>query len=248
VTDQIEPVTAVDNGNEDRDDEEYIVLEKSQIIIGLVILVLLVSGIGAGYVFFGDNIKRDGAAELTPAGPPRVDNVSVDDDPAFGPEDASVTIVEFSDFQCPYCLRYHQETFDALKRQYEGKIRYVFRDFPLSNLHQEAQKAAEAGECAHEQGKFWEMRDIIFDNQQTDISENALKRFAQQLGLDEEQFNECLDSEKYAQEIAADFQDGSVYGVTGTPTFFINGLMVVGAQPLTVFERFIDQELATSEK
>jgi len=246
MTEQREYVTDI---NDEEQNSDFIVLKKSRVITGLAILVSFLLGIGAGYLLFAKSADTTALAQApqqagAPEPPARLDNVSVDDDPAFGPENAPVTIVEFSDFQCPYCLRFHQETFDALKQLYEGQIRYVYRDFPLTSIHPDAEKAAEAGQCAYEQGRFWEMHDMIFDNQQIDIGIDALKDLAQQIGLDQEQFDACLDSDKYAQEVAGDLQDGGSYGVTGTPTFFINGVRLVGAQPLSAFQAIIDQELA----
>jgi len=169
-------------------------------------------------------------------------NVSVDDDPSWGPADAPVTVVEFSDFQCPYCARFVTDTYPQIKQQYEGKIRFVFRDFPLSTIHENAEKAAEAAGCANEQGKFWEYHDILFNNQQA-LDVASLKNYASQLGLDTAAFNQCLDSGTRAQEIQKDYQDGISYGVQGTPAFFVNGLLVSGAQPLSVFQSAIDAAL-----
>jgi protein-disulfide isomerase len=125
-----------------------------------------------------------------------------------------------------------------------GKVRYVYRDFPL-NFHQYAQKAAEAAECADEQRKFWEYHDILFQKQSewVAVGESKFKEYAQQLDLDMQRFNQCLDSGKYASEVQKDYNDGLKYGVSGTPTFFINGIKIVGAQPYSVFEQIIEQEL-----
>lgn len=175
--------------------------------------------------------------------PTRLDNVATDGDPQKGPEDAKVVIVEFSDFQCPYCKRFRDTTLDALLEKYADNVRFVYRDYPLpASMHPEAQNAAEAAECANEQGKFWEMHDLLYANQVT-LGEAAYKDFAKQLGLDTQKFDECLSSHKYADEVAADQKDGESYGVTGTPTFFINGWRLVGAQPTSEFEKLIDQEL-----
>jgi protein-disulfide isomerase len=171
-----------------------------------------------------------------------VENVSVDDDPSWGPEDAPVTIVEFSDFQCPYCARFVTQTYPQIKQQYEGKVRFVFRDFPLTQIHENAQNAAEAAGCANEQGKFWEYHDMLFTNQSA-LDVASLKSYASQLGLDSATFDQCLDSGKYAEEIQKDLQDGNQYGVQGTPSFFVNGLLVSGAQPFSVFQAVIDAAL-----
>ena len=173
--------------------------------------------------------------------PPRV-QVSLGEDPVKGPASAPVTIVEFSDFQCPYCARV-TSTLKQVEEKYGDKIRVVFRDFPLVQIHRDAAKAAEAGECAHEQGKFWEMHDRLFADQ-SKLQVEALKQTASQLGLDAEKFNQCLDSSKYAAEVQKDVDEGARYGVNSTPAFFINGRLVVGAQPIEAFTQAIDEELA----
>jgi protein-disulfide isomerase len=167
----------------------------------------------------------------------------MDDDPMKGDINAPVTIVEFSDFECPFCERYYSQTYKQIDEQYikTGKVRYVFRDYPLS-FHPDAQKAAEAAQCAGDQGKFWEMHDMIFENQHA-MGVGNLKSYAEGMGLDSQLFNQCLDSGKYSQEVLDDQQDGARYGVSGTPTFFINGKIVVGAQPYSVFKEAIDAEL-----
>ena len=179
--------------------------------------------------------------------------VSTDDDPALGQADAPVVIVEFSDFQCPYCARFAQQTFPQLKREYidTGKARLVFRDFPLS-FHQNAMSAAEAAQCAYEQDAFWEMHDKLFANQREWAGSADAKQvfinYAEELGIDLERFRECLDSERYREEIQGDFKDGVSYGVRGTPTFFINGQKLVGAQPFNAFQQVIEEELRAKQK
>jgi len=165
--------------------------------------------------------------------------------PSKGPESAPVTIVAFSDFECPYCYRVNA-TLDQILQTYEGKVRLVFRDFPL-NFHPNAQKAAEAGHCAHEQGKFWEMHDKMFANQrQLDVA--SLKGYAKEIGLDEKAFAECLDNGKKAAVVQENLFAGQQLGVRGTPAFFVNGRMVSGAQPFSEFARIIDEELGRSAK
>lgn len=172
--------------------------------------------------------------------------VSADNDPVKGSKDAPVTIVEFSDFQCPFCTRFYQQTLPQIEEKYikTGKVKLVYRDYPLS-FHQNAQKAAEAAEAAKEQGKFWEYHDILFQKQDewSTVGVDKFKEYAQTLGLDTKKFNEELDSGKYADEVQKDFQDGQTAGVTGTPTFFINGIELMGAQPFSSFQNIIDQEL-----
>ena len=166
----------------------------------------------------------------------------------LGSPDAPVTIVEFSDFQCPYCERFYTQTFSQLKENYidTGKVRFVFKDFPLS-FHEKAMPAALAAECAGEQGKYWDMHDKLFGEQQrwvkSDKPNDVFKEFAKELDLNGDQFNECLDSQKYQAEIQADQQEGLAAGVQGTPAFFINGQFISGAQPYQVFQQVIDQIL-----
>jgi len=165
--------------------------------------------------------------------------VSVDHDPSWGPTDAPVTIIEFSDYQCPFCKRFWDETFPQMKQAYQGLVRFVYRDFPLAAIHPYAQKAAEASECADDQGRFWDYHALLWANQQ-DLDVAALKAYAAQLGLDTASFDDCLDSGKNAQEVEKDYSDGVSYGVAGTPTFFINGQRQVGGIPLADLSRIVD--------
>ncbi|MBU0469874.1 MAG: thioredoxin domain-containing protein [Nanoarchaeota archaeon] len=169
--------------------------------------------------------------------------VSVDNDAILGDENAPVTIVEFSDFQCPYCGKAY-ENLKPLEKEYidTGKVRLVFRDFPLS-FHLEAESAAMAAECAHEQGKFWEYHNTLFENQ-AELGTDKYIKWAGDLGLDVAQFEECVKSQKYLNEVAEDFVDGQKYGVSGTPAFFINGKLISGAQPYSVFKEEIETALA----
>jgi protein-disulfide isomerase len=174
--------------------------------------------------------------------------IQVKVDGAFvkGPQDAPVTIVEFSDFHCPFC-RGAVATVKEVLRQFPVQVKWVFRDFPLPSLHPQAFKAAEAARCAGEQGKFWEYHDILFDSQDQTTTAD-FKRFAEQLKLDGARFAGCLDSGKYRAAVEADMKDGTQLGVTGTPTFFINGRMLVGAQPLEQFRKVIERELKRQPK
>jgi protein-disulfide isomerase len=160
--------------------------------------------------------------------------------PAKGPESAPITIVEFSDFQCPFCSRANAAV-DEVVKTYGDKVRVVFRHFPLS-FHQDAPKAAEASMCAADQNKFWEYHDKLFANQQA-LKVDDLKKAAADLGLDTARFNECLDSGKKAEIVKKDLEDGTKAGVTGTPAFFINGLALSGAVPAEEFKAIIDAEL-----
>jgi len=168
--------------------------------------------------------------------------------PARGEENAPVTMIEFSDFQCPFSARHFQQVFPQIEKEYiaTGKVKYYFRDFPLS-FHQYAQKAAEAARCANEQGKFWEYHDKVFANQKA-ISLENLKEWAKELGLDMAKFSDCLDSGRFEQAVKEDFADGQSAGVRGTPSFFINGQMVVGAKPFERFQEVIEEELAKRQE
>jgi len=153
-------------------------------------------------------------------------------------------MVEFGDFQCPFCARFFKDTLPQIKEKYikTGKVKLVYRDFPITSIHDEAQKAAEAGECANEQGKFWPYHDILYERQAS-LGVANFKTWAKELGLNQTQFNECLDSGKYYEEIAKDLSDGQALGVTGTPATFINGKLVQGAVPYAQFEAIIEEEL-----
>ena len=174
----------------------------------------------------------------------KVENVNIEGDPALGEDNAPVVIVEFSDFQCPFCKRFRDQTFDQIKTKYidTGKVKFVYRDYPLS-FHPQAKPSALAAECADDQGKFWEYHDKIFENQAS-LSDSNYKAWASELGLDTEKFNGCLDSAEHSAEVDEDFKEGSSYGVTGTPGFLVNGIPVKGAQPYSVFEQLIEKELA----
>lgn len=180
------------------------------------------------------------AAANVPAAPI---NVSIDDDAVKGDKNAPVTIVEFSEYQCPFCKRYVDDAFVQIKQKYidTGKVKYVFRDFPLS-FHENAKPAAIASECVKSQGgdeAYWEYHDILFANQSA-ITPDDLKKYASNMGYD---IANCLDNEEFADEIEKDFNDGQSYGVQGTPAFFINGHFLSGAQPFANFEQIIEQEL-----
>ncbi|MEK7503658.1 MAG: thioredoxin domain-containing protein [Patescibacteria group bacterium] len=154
---------------------------------------------------------------------------------------APVTLVEFSDFECPFCERIFP-TMNKILNDYDGKVRLVYKQFPLS-FHPNAQKAAEASECASEQGKFWEYHDKLFEGQPSGFSVDKFKQWAGVLGLNAAQFNSCLDGGKYAQKVQKDFQEGQQKGVNGTPATFVNGQFVSGAQPYENFKQIIDNLL-----
>ena len=199
-------------------------------------------------VDLGENSGPTGAAVVAPDtqvpnAPLEKQDVKYDGAPILGEEDAPVTMVEFSDFQCPYCARFFEQTFPQLKENYikTGKVKLAFRHLPLS-FHQYAQKTAEASECANEQGKFWEYHDTVFSNQDQ-LSDTILSIWAGEIGLDVKKFDDCLESGKYKEKVQADSNDAGSYGVSGTPSFFVNGKLLVGAQPYEAFQQVIDAEL-----
>lgn len=172
--------------------------------------------------------------------------VAADGFPAKGPADAPVTIVEFSDFECPYCARVGP-TMNQVMERYGDRVRLVFRHYPLVSIHKLAQDAAEASLCAADQDKFWEMHDALFANQQG-LAPEKLKETAQTLGLEMEAFSECLDSNRKAPLVLADVRDALKAGVSGTPAFFINGRPLTGAVAFEKLAEVIDEELAAAEK
>lgn len=169
----------------------------------------------------------------------------------LGESNAKVTIVEFSDFQCPFCRRFFIDTFPQIKSEYidSGKVKLSYRHFPLS-FHPAAQKSAEAAECANDQGKFWEFHDLIYEKQEAQgqgtiqYTTDDIKTWASELGIDTAVFNDCLDSGKYASKVSEDANAGAKAGVDGTPGFFVNGKRIIGAQPFSVFKAAIDEELS----
>jgi len=241
-----------------------------------IAVVAVAAGINHAWPIFGEsggqtiNVVAQGTpgAQATPTVEPTPKTVTIDagDNPAQGPADAKVTIVEFSDFQCPYCGKFVQETLPQILSNYGDKVRFVFMNFPLTSIHPYAQKAAEAGECANEQGAFWQFHDIMFQNQSALTSlltpdpvaglakvVESLKGYASQLGLDTAKFNDCLDSGRMADAVTADIavaeKAATDAGLTrfGTPAFFINGNNLAGAQPYNVFKAAIDAALAAAQ-
>jgi protein-disulfide isomerase len=180
--------------------------------------------------------KSDVEVRLEPLRVP----VELTNAPQRGPADAPVTIVEFSDFQCPFCKR-AQPIIQQLRERYPTQVSWRFKDLPLNSIHPAAQAAAEAARCAGDQGKFWEYRDALFDAEQ--ITENMHQGVAESLGLDSAPFLECLESSKYAEAVQADSLEAQKLGISGTPTFVVNGIVLAGAQPFEEFTRVIDDEL-----
>lgn len=184
---------------------------------------------------------RDEAEVVVLLRPPRV-TVAVDPARRRGPADAPVMIVEFSDYQCPYCRR-AQDTLRQVMAKYPGRVAHAFRDFPLDEIHPRARAAAEAARCAGEQGKFWEYHTRLFERF-GQLDRATLEAHAAELGLEAEKFKACLDTGKYRDAIQHDLEEGQRLGVEGTPAFFVNGILLSGAQPLEEFEKIISAELA----
>ena len=191
-------------------------------------------------------INNQPSGNNIPTGPVAV---SADNDPFKGSKDAAVTIIEFSDFQCPFCKRFFDQTLSQIEKNYvdTGKVKFVYRDFPLDSIHPQARPAALSAECANEQGKFWEYHDLLFQKQDewVAVGASSFKQYAKDLGLDSSKFDSCFDSRKYEDEVQSDLDDGVNVGVQGTPAFFINGILVSGAQPYVAFQVAIEQALAS---
>ena len=212
-----------------------------------VLAALLIIG---AFAFFSKNDSGSNAAnnQQQPSNLPSQNaksQVSADNDAFLGDKNAKVTIIEFSDYQCPFCKKFWTEALPGIKKDYidTGKVKLVYRDFPLSSIHPNAEPAAEAVECVREAGKgdaaYFKMHDKIFENQQS-LSVDNLKSWAKQLGYN---IDTCLDSGKFKSEVQKDIADGAAAGVQGTPTFFVNGKALVGAQPYSAFKQAIDSEL-----
>lgn len=197
-------------------------------------------------VVVGDSIP-------TPAAPQAIKDYAslvTPTSPALGSEKAPVTIVEFSDFQCPFCRKFYNDAYQEIKKAYidTGKVRMVFRHYPLS-FHPAARPAAIASQCAFDQGKFWEFHDLMFEEQDKQgqgtvtFGATELKAWAQKLGMNATTFNSCLDSSKHADIVDTDMKVAGTLGITGTPSFVVNGKLIVGAQPFSTFKEAIDAAL-----
>jgi len=194
----------------------------------------------------------------SPSQPPQPVKISLDDDPIRGDPNAPITIVEFSDFQCPFCARFHVQTLPSLLEEYidTGKVNLVYRDFPIQSIHPNALPAAVAAECANEQGNYWEYHDTLFEKQSgwsrldSNTAISTFSQYATDIGLEQQQFDSCLGSGKYLEEVQGDLSDGRDYDITGTPGFFIGNeeigfVKINGAQPFESFQRIIDAQLDT---
>ena len=208
--------------------------------IHLFIPVAFILGLGAGYLLWG----RTTAVVADTTGVQRV-SVSTEGEPSIGPDDAPVTIVEFSDYQCPYCQTWYTQTYSQIMSSYPNQIRFVYRDLPLP-MHPEAVPAAEAADCAGEQGAYWKYHDALFSGKYS-LGRTAYEHIASDLGLDKTAFTTCLDDHRYTAEIQSDAADAAALGLNGTPSFVINGRILVGALPFASFKAIIDEELAAKK-
>ena len=246
-------------------EEDTVTFKRSHFYSVLVVLAFAV-GIFVGYIAWGFNstvpasslppivITAPSVPTIIPT--PVIYKIPTDGFPSLGPADAPITIVEFSDYQCPYCTRWHEQTYKALMDAYPGKIRFVYRNFPLP-FHQNALLSAQAALCAGDQNSYWQYHDKLFaekalvnDATGTVLGVDTYVKFAGDLSLDTKTFEVCLTSEKYKQFVTDDMNlaanlppENGEPAVGGTPTFFINGHRLVGAVPLNYFQQIINQEL-----
>ncbi len=235
------------SANSSLSESNVILFNRSQLYAALLPLAF-VTGIAVGFLFWGNQTQNQvGTAEAQSPSPQsetptaqaqtRLD-IDVDDDPAIGPENAPITIIEFSDYACGYCRRFHEQTFPALLEKYPDQIRFVYRDLPVVGGYE----AAQAAECADEQGAFWDFHDLLFSGG-LGFDENAYREYAERVGIDADSLMECVTEERMAEEVEADAQYAFNLGANGTPTFFINGIPLVGARPISDFVAIIDNEL-----
>jgi len=241
-------------------EEDTVTFKRSHFYSVLTVLAFA-AGILLGYVVWGTDLTENVAIEAqspqtaAQAGGPVIEapvptsepeyvryDVPSDGFYAIGPEDAPITIIQFSDYQCPFCRRWHQEVYQSLLAAYPGKIKLVYRNLPLTSIHPDAFPAAEAAMCAGEQNAYWQYHEKLFASEL--LGTEVYKQYARDLGLDMTTFEACITDHKYQQAIQEDSDFAINLGVRSTPTFFINGLAVVGAQPLEVFQQVIDKELA----
>ena len=257
VIEALEPETIDSVYVDDEQAENTITFKRSHFYSVLSILTFF-AGILLGYVVWGTDLLPQlgsGSETAVQANGAIVEAPVITAEPQFtrydiptegfyalGPVDAPITIVEFSDYQCPFCKRWHDEVYESLLAAYPGKIKFVYRNLPLTSIHPDAQSAAEAALCAGEQNVYWQYHDKLLSSEI--LGNGAYTQYAQELNLDMIAFDACVTNQKYKDAVQADSDFALNLGVRSTPTFFINGLAIVGAQPLDVFKQIIDQELA----
>lgn len=234
--------------------EETVTFKRSHFYSVLTVFAFAV-GILLGYVVWGfDSAAGNSPVVAAQAAGPVVEapvteepqfvryEVASEGFPSIGPEDAPITIVEFSDYQCPYCRQWHERVYQPLLNAYPGKIKLVYRQLPLTSIHPDAFPAAEAAMCAGDQNAYWPFHDKLFSGDS--LGNDVYVQYAQDLGLDLTTFESCIADHKYSDAVQSDLDFAVGLGVRSTPTFFINGLAIVGAQPLDIFKQVIDKELA----
>ncbi len=229
-----------------------ITIKTADLFVALIVLVAFGCGFAAAWGVYRLTSTSPQVLEPSPLQQPfvvpleavtgEIVTIDVAGRPFRGPPDAPVTFVEFVDYQCPFCGHHAREILPQVLSEYEGLLKYVTINFPISPLHPDAQKAAEATECARDQGKFWEYHKVLFENQE-DLGLETLSEYAADLGLDTKVFTRCVESGDHTMTVFGDYQAGRDYGVRATPTFFINGRKLVGAVPFSVLQAVIDEAL-----
>ena len=209
---------------------------RGRLLLSLIPVAFL-AGLGAGYSTWGV------APPATPRPEPQRYDVPAEGHPALGPADAPIVLIEFSDFNCPFCRRWHVDTLPALLAAYPDQIRFVYRDLPVVGGGQVGFEAAQAAHCAGDQDAYWPYHDALFTGPHG-LSRQAYLEYAEALGLDRARFTACLDEGRHAETVLADRAYALQLGVNSTPTFFLNGIPIIGAQPFGVFASWIDSELA----
>jgi len=224
---------------------DMVTFKRSHFYSVLVILAFAV-GILVGYLAWGRasvTAAAPSAAQAEPTQAFRRYEIPTEGFQSIGPDDAPIVIVEFSDYQCPFCKRWHDQVYDSLLAAYPGQIRFVYRNLPLTQLHPQAMPSAEAALCASEQDAYWQYHAKLFENSDV-LTDEIFTTLATDLGLDIAAFETCMSGHKFKDDIEADMEFSLDLGIQSTPTFFINGLAIVGAQPLSAFQQIIDKELA----
>lgn len=222
-------------------------MENNKLLVPMSIIIAGV--IVAGAIVYKPNGQPNdgGGNQIVNEPAPVYQAPTIDDDVVLGEADAPVTVIIFGDYECPFCERLYQDTEKPLREEYvkTGKVKMVYRDYPLS-FHPSAQPAAEAAECAGEQGKYWQYHDALFERQAT-LATLDYVGLAGELSLDKSSFKNCVDIRKFAPEVAKDMADGTAAGVDGTPASFINGKLISGAVPYATFKAEIEAALAAAE-
>jgi protein-disulfide isomerase len=221
-------------------------VRRSSLALILFLVIGFAAGLTVGYLSWGTSANQAApAAAIKPAATPSRLDVPIGTAPIWGSVNAPVTIIEFSDYECPYCKKWHNEIWPQIQQAYPNQVRLVYKDFPLLQSHPNASPAAAAARCATDQGKYWQFHDLIFAS--SSLSQQVYDSIAARLSLDVTQWKSCIAAKKYDPDILSDYSYGQQLGITGTPTFFINGLPLVGAQPFAAFKQVIDKELVAKK-